>query len=98
MDGLVGGLVDGLTDYLSVLCRFIRAISRQPIMKCNDARAKQLSVSSREQGVFITFSLRSMAVLSKFAREARENERRSRENLARLYYLATKTAMLRRLL
>ena len=63
-------------------------------------------------------SLRSMAVLSsraqgrriheKFAREARENERRSREKiqsprgfsaLARLYHLVrpTKTAMLRRL-
>ena len=56
MDGLVGGLVDGLTDYLSILCRFIRAISRQPIMKCNDARTKQLSVSLREQGVFITLA------------------------------------------
>ena len=63
-----------------------------------------------------SFSLRSMAVLSsraqerrsheKFAREARENERRSRDQsprgfsaLVRLYYLVrpTKTAMLRRL-
>ena len=57
---------------------------------------------------------RTRGVAEKFAREARENERRSREKkknqllppqsprgfsaLARLYYLATKTAMLRRLL
>ena len=57
---------------------------------------------------------RTSGVAAKFAREARENERRSREKkvfqllppqsprgfsaLARLYYLATKTAMLRRLM